>query len=838
MKSPGQEVLANGLKMNFVVWGEYTDNINPDDRQWYGDRWSFWKVPFHLISKLMRKEGLSRVRAPRCCLMMSEIPFFAIGFRVGWLVPLLGLIFVGGSTGQGPDPLRVQVEVGPGPYYVGQGFELRVGVVASGRRPKIDPPRIDGALVWTIGTELKPISRTGIGSIVDAENLFVIRFRVVARRSGTLEVPSIQAQIRNRSGRSRPVRVPIQPVPPLDRPAEFLGGVGRFELRAEATPKVVRVGQELAFRIQVTGPAAWGMTDRPELARYDQLGLGMRIEPEPEETTGEPPARTFVYRLRPTRAGEAVLPPVAIAAFDPAIKRYVTHVTAGVPIRVVAVPAFDPATIDDGESVSGAGRTVWTVWTGWGLSAGLLLGGYALLVMVRRRLRRNRLHGPTTARRYAARLARALESFDRHSSPKPDTVLGAIVVADSPPHPSQDAARRVSAELIHYLQLGMGRPAGALTPDEALQGVARITDCEDLGRQAARLTARCDLALYGDGDAEPGARELLVSARRSSKHSGGSRVRDGELANARPMWDSRGRPSHKRKLGQRIRSRCLTHCQGVRPCCRGVEQLAGHRLDSRSSRRETLDLQRRDHPVDHALDCGERLSLIGANEQVGNAVLAHSSRPADPVDVVLRIVGHVVIDHVADALDINAAPDDIGGHQHRDLPASEPAHHAVANGLGKISMDGGYAGDDSAQPLGEPVGPSLGSSEDDALPGPVALEQEHEQVKLPVGRHRNVVLLNCVERGLVLRQVDLDRLEHVTLGQPANIRVDRGRQQHCLARAGQLAKDPLDIRAESDVQHPISFIQHDMNNIAQIKRSSLDMVEHAAGRADDQVDPA
>ena len=103
-------------------------------------------------------------------------------------------------------------------------------------------------------------------------------------------------------------------------------------------------GQELDFRIKVTGPAAWGMTDRPDLGRYARLGLGLRIEPKPDETTDEPPVRTFVYRLRPTHAGEAVLPPVAIAAFDPSLSRYVTHVTAGVPIRVVAVPSFDPAT--------------------------------------------------------------------------------------------------------------------------------------------------------------------------------------------------------------------------------------------------------------------------------------------------------------------------------------------------------------------------------------------------------------------------------------------------------------------------------------------------------------
>ena len=138
---------------------------------------------------------------------------------------------------------------------------------------------------------------------------------------------------------------------------------------------------------------------------------------------------------------------------------------------------------------------------------------------------------------------------------------------------------------------------------------------------------------------------------------------------------------------------------------------------------ETLDLHGWDDAVDQVLDRGERLTLIGTDEQVGDAVLAHPSGPADPVDIVLRIVGHVVIDDVADALDIDAAADDVGGDQHGDLPAAKPMHHTVAGGLGKIAMDGGNSADHPVQPISEPVGPALGAGEDDALPGPVALEQ-------------------------------------------------------------------------------------------------------------------
>jgi hypothetical protein len=439
---------------------------------------------------------------------MSELPLYAIGIRLGRLVALLGAILAGGSQIQASEPLRIQAEVGSGPYYVGQGFELRVTVIAAGR-PKIDPPRIDGALAWAIGTEREPLTATGIGSIVDAESRFVVRFRVVARRSGSLEIPSMQALHRDRSGRSRPLRVPIQPMPLMDRPAAFLGGVGRFELHAEATPNVVRVGQEMSFRIKVTGPAAWGMTGRPELASYDHLGLGLRIEPEPDEMTNEPPARTFVYRLRPTRAGEAVLPPVAIAAFDPATRRFATHVTAGVPIRAVAVASFDATTLEDGWASRVPHETNWQAWSARGLALGLLLLGYAMVFVVRVRMRRKERHGLAAARRYAAQVADGLESAVCSDG---DTELGAIPTVDGGSQPAREA-RRVSEELVQYLRLGTGRPPAALTPVEARLGVAELTGSEALGAEAARLAARCDLALYGDTGGTRDGLEVLATAR-------------------------------------------------------------------------------------------------------------------------------------------------------------------------------------------------------------------------------------------------------------------------------------------------------------------------------------
>ncbi len=402
---------------------------------------------------------------------------------LGWLL----LATAAAAAQETPsDALRVEIEVAAGPHYVGQGFELGVGVVGAGRRPEIDPPAIVGADVWPIrNNELRPISVGEIGPMVGQSNVFVSRYRVVPRRAGALQIPTIRAHLDDDSGRSRPKRVTVLPVPPDGRPAEFLGGVGRFTLQAEANPRSVRVGQPLDYRITVAGPAAWGMTGAPELKRFDRPDVGLRIEPRPVESTNEPPSRTFAYTLRPTRPGEAVLPPVSIAAFDPSSRRYLTHVTPSVPIRVVAVPSFDAATIPDlaasGRRDADRAAPAHTVIPG---AAALLAVAAAAIAWVRRKARlAGELGGPAAARRFAARMARGLAN-DTTGTP-------------------QDLSLRVTAALIRYLRLGIGRPPGALTPDEAREGVARCNESEELGAQAAHIAARCDGLLYRDAPAPP-----------------------------------------------------------------------------------------------------------------------------------------------------------------------------------------------------------------------------------------------------------------------------------------------------------------------------------------------
>jgi len=425
----------------------------------------------------------------------ARLPAFSV-----LMLALLLSVRIEPASGCFADALRVRLEAVPGPYYEGQGIALAVLVVGRDQRPSIELPRLSHAEVWTAGTSFKPINATGVGPVESGENLYITRLRIVPRRSGPLQIPPILARINDQSGRSGSLRLTVEPVPFEGRPAEFLGGVGAFSVQASVLPTTVRVGQEFIYRIRLTGPAAWGTTSRPDLSRFDRIPLAFRVERLPDERTGEPPSVTFVYRIRPTRAGKSVLPPVAIAAFDPGSPRYLTRVTRGVPIEAVAVPAFDPRTIDYVAPDLARNRRLATAWASAATLLIIGLGAAGLAIFVQRRRLRTSRSGPAAARRLARQVLRDLNKTPRERSahdPREDPrQSGWFQHARTSPRMFEAAARKITDGLIAYARAGMGRPPGAITPDEARQAVVCSSDSQELGDQAAELLERCDQALF------------------------------------------------------------------------------------------------------------------------------------------------------------------------------------------------------------------------------------------------------------------------------------------------------------------------------------------------------
>jgi hypothetical protein len=352
--------------------------------------------------------------------------------------------------------------------------------------------------MWRTDTSFRPLSASGIGGVESGQNVYFTRLRIVPRRVGSLEIPPIAARQGGRTGRSAAHRLDVEAVPLEGRPPSFLGGVGDFSVHATAGPTTVRVGQVFTYSVEITGPAAWGSVSPPDLSRLHQTPLAPRVEARPNQFLNEPPSRSFVYHVRPTRAGAAILPPVTVAAFDPGSGRFITRATRGLPITAVAVSTFDPRTLN--YNAPQTNQRGWTamVWLQWTAGLAALLTGVSLAAAIRRRRIAALQSGPIGAQRFARRLVLLFRSTPRNMTNQQELV-----------------ARKAVEGLIAYARIGAGRPPGALTPTDARSIVTHLTGSAEFGTQAAALVDRCDRVLFAQCPSVDGApgREISRLAR-------------------------------------------------------------------------------------------------------------------------------------------------------------------------------------------------------------------------------------------------------------------------------------------------------------------------------------
>ena len=381
--------------------------------------------------------------------------------------------------------LSVQAHVKGSTHFVGQGIEIRVGVVGSGVRPKLKAPRIFGREPTLIGQEFRQVASSGIGDVRFEQNLFISRYRLIPERAGVLTIPPFRASLDGSSGASRPVVLMIRALPIEGRPPGFLGGVGKLSIRVEPPPKSIRLGDSFEYQVELTGPGARGSVEPLDLSRLvERVGAG-GVHTLPEQQGDDPPSRTFRTRVRPERAGELVVPPLTVAWFDPDSEHYQVAVSEALRVRVEAVEAFDPAQLTakpslDAPSGPGMSRNQKAVWTV--TASGLVL----VLVLVARRLwgRRSRLKSWTHGK------------LKKQGIPELIQNLEAAQASEVP--------ERVAESLRKLFQARFGRQEGEMTPQEVKRTLLEKLGDPLLAESFKNLAERADQGRFStnSGDLE------------------------------------------------------------------------------------------------------------------------------------------------------------------------------------------------------------------------------------------------------------------------------------------------------------------------------------------------
>jgi hypothetical protein len=102
--------------------------------------------------------------------------------------------------------------------------------------------------------------------------------------------------------------------------------------------------------------------------------------------------------------------------------------------------------------------------------------------------------------------------------------------------------------------------------------------------------------------------------------------------------------------------------------------------------RKVFELQARDFSSDEVFDRLQCRNFFAVHKREGVADILRAARAADPVHVILGMLGHVVVDNVADTGDVKAARSDIGGNHDFVFAALESFEGLDPLALGAIRM--------------------------------------------------------------------------------------------------------------------------------------------------------
>jgi len=280
----------------------------------------------------------------------------------------------------------------------------------------------------------------------------------------------------------------------------------------------------------------------------------------------------------------------------------------------------------------------------------------------------------------------------------------------------------------------------------------------------------------------------------------------------------------------------------------GPEGVAAERLPEpvdEPLRPAGLDRRRRGHPLppdpglEHPLD---ELELVGRgprHERDRESLAAGPAGAADAVDIVLGVVGHVVVDHEAQVVHVDAAGGHVGGHEEGERPLLEAVHDPRALGLRHPAVQAFRGASAGGEGVGEFLHHVLRVAEDHAAGNVVIVEQPREGLELGAMWHLVGDLLDG--RGAGGRPgAHAHRLgiAGVAGDESADLGRERRREEHRLPLGRCGGEDLLDVFPKAHVEHPVGLVEHHHPDGGEGERAPGEVIDEPAGRAHEDVHAA
>ena len=141
-------------------------------------------------------------------------------------------------------------------------------------------------------------------------------------------------------------------LPSAGRPAGFNGWIGKFDLRAEAKPDSVMVGEPITLSLRVNGSLISSTLPLPALDQQPALAREFKVPREIGAGQSRDGALHFTQTLRARHDGVASIPPIELPYFDPDLGEYAIARSEPIPLSV------EPSRIVTADDAEGLGPSV------------------------------------------------------------------------------------------------------------------------------------------------------------------------------------------------------------------------------------------------------------------------------------------------------------------------------------------------------------------------------------------------------------------------------------------------------------------------------------------------
>ncbi len=126
----------------------------------------------------------------------------------------------------------------------------------------------------------------------------------------------------------------VKPIPSQNRPGDYVGAVGRYNIVAEAAPKSVEVGDPITLHLGIDGNGSMDVVRAPPLALQQDLVRDFKVNNEPLAGFVDGSRKVFTTTIRPLRDDVTEIPAIEYTYFDPQSEEFVTTKSKPIPIEV------------------------------------------------------------------------------------------------------------------------------------------------------------------------------------------------------------------------------------------------------------------------------------------------------------------------------------------------------------------------------------------------------------------------------------------------------------------------------------------------------------------------